>query len=90
LLTFIARTSSVSSTIVHWAPGGLKTDVRYHISGEDGPAKAGKVDNRTFGVMSTYNLGAHSLGARLHATERRHGDALHRRLRNRWWSAKAP
>ena len=44
------------------AGGRLKTDVRYHISGEDGPAKAGKVDNRTFGVMSTYSLGAHSLG----------------------------
>ena len=44
------------------ANGRLKTDVRYHISGEDGPARAGKVDNRTFGVMSTYSLGAHSLG----------------------------
>ena len=43
-------------------PGRVKTDVRYHINGEDGPAKAGKVDNRTFGVMSTYSLGAHSLG----------------------------
>ncbi|WP_039011447.1 OprD family porin [Pseudomonas brassicacearum] len=43
-------------------PGRVKTDVRYHASGEDGPAKAGKVDNRTFGVMSTYSLGAHSLG----------------------------
>lgn len=42
--------------------GRLKTDVRYHASGEDGPAKAGKVDNRTFGMMSTYSLGAHSLG----------------------------
>lgn len=42
--------------------GRLKTDVRYHISGEDGAAKAGPVDNRNFGVMATYSLGAHSLG----------------------------
>lgn len=43
--------------------GRLKTDVRYHISGEEGSAKAGKVDNRTFGVMTTYSHGPHSLGA---------------------------
>ena len=42
--------------------GRLKTDVRYHISREDGVGKAGEVDNRTFGIMSTYSQAGHSLG----------------------------
>lgn len=42
--------------------GSLKTDVRYHISREEGASKAGEVDNRTFGVMATYSLGGHGLG----------------------------
>ncbi|WPN32310.1 OprD family porin [Pseudomonas sp. P5_109] len=44
-------------------PGKLKTDVRYFITGEDGAAKAGHVDNRNLGMMFTYSVGAHSLGA---------------------------
>ena len=42
--------------------GRLKTDVRYHISREDGAARAGEVDNRTFGIMATYSQAGHSLG----------------------------
>lgn len=44
-------------------PGKLKTDVRYFVTGEDGAAKAGHVDNRNLGVMFTYIMGAQSLGA---------------------------
>jgi hypothetical protein len=43
--------------------GRLKSDVRYFVTGEDGAAKAGRVDNRNLGMMFTYSLGAHSLGA---------------------------
>jgi hypothetical protein len=43
--------------------GKLKTDVRYFVTGENGAAKAGPVDNRNLGMMFTYSLGAHSLGA---------------------------
>ncbi|WP_447592127.1 OprD family porin [Aquipseudomonas campi] len=43
--------------------GRLKTDFRYFISSEDGAAKAGKVDNRTVGLMLTYSQGSHALGA---------------------------
>lgn len=44
-------------------PGRLKTDFRLFITGEDGAAKAGPVDNQNAAVMLTYGLGAHSLGA---------------------------
>jgi hypothetical protein len=44
-------------------PGRLKSDVRYFVAGEEGAAKAGHVDNRNLGMMFTYSLGAHSLGA---------------------------
>ncbi|MFJ7884466.1 OprD family porin [Pseudomonas sp. NPDC096917] len=44
-------------------PGSLKSDFRLFISGEDGAAKAGPVDNRNAALMLTYTLGAHKLGA---------------------------
>jgi len=67
--------------------GRLKTDVRYHISGEDGAAKAGPVDNRNFGVMATYSLGAHSLGLGYMQSS---GDTAMPYIAapSRWWSVK--
>ena len=44
-------------------PGKLKTDFRYFLSDEDGQARAGSVDNRGGGVMFSYAIGAHTLGA---------------------------
>lgn len=43
--------------------GRLKSDFRLFITGEDGAAKAGPVDNRNAALMLTYSLGAHKLGA---------------------------
>ena len=51
--------------LVHYLPlgeGTLKTDLRYFDSREDGAAKAGKVDNRTYNAMFTYQRQGHSLG----------------------------
>ncbi len=50
----------------HFLPlggGKLKTDFRYYDAQESGASKAGPVDNRNIGVMFTYSLGAHSVGA---------------------------
>ena len=44
-------------------PGSLKSDFRLFITGEDGAAKAGPVDNRNAALMLTYSLGAHKFGA---------------------------
>ena len=44
-------------------PGSLKSDFRLFITGEDGAAKAGTVDNRNAALMLTYSLGAHKFGA---------------------------
>ncbi len=44
-------------------PGSLKSDFRLFITGEDGAAKAGAVDNRNAALMLTYSLGAHKIGA---------------------------
>ena len=44
-------------------PGSLKSDFRLFITGEDGAAKAGTVDNRNAALMLTYSLGAHKIGA---------------------------
>ncbi|WP_372438686.1 OprD family outer membrane porin, partial [Pandoraea sputorum] len=43
-------------------PGLLKTDLRIFDSREDGRAESGRVDNRSTGVMFTYQMGAHSFG----------------------------
>lgn len=43
--------------------GRLRSDFRLFITGEDGAAKAGPVDNRNAALMLTYSLGAHKLGA---------------------------
>ncbi|MDH4872395.1 OprD family porin [Pseudomonas sp. BN515] len=43
--------------------GRLKSDFRLFVTGEDGAAKAGKVDNRNSALMLTYRWGVHSLGA---------------------------
>ncbi|WP_375737657.1 OprD family porin [Pseudomonas boanensis] len=51
--------------LVHYLPlgdGKLKSDLRFFDSREDGAAKAGPVDNRTYNAMFTYQLKAHSLG----------------------------
>lgn len=44
-------------------PGSLKSDFRLFVTGEDGAAKAGQVDNRNVALMLTYSLGAHKFGA---------------------------
>lgn len=44
-------------------PGSLKSDFRLFVTGEDGAAKAGPVDNRNAALMLTYALGAHKFGA---------------------------
>jgi hypothetical protein len=44
-------------------PGSLKSDFRLFITGEDGAAKAGPVDNRNAALMLTYAWGAHKFGA---------------------------
>ncbi|VVO38681.1 OprD family porin [Pseudomonas fluorescens] len=44
-------------------PGSLKSDFRLFITGEDGAAKAGPVDNRNAALMLTYALGPHKFGA---------------------------
>ena len=44
-------------------PGSLKSDFRLFITGEDGAAKAGAVDNRNAALMLTYAWGAHKFGA---------------------------
>ena len=44
-------------------PGSLKSDFRLFVTGEDGAAKAGTVDNRNAALMLTYSLGAHKIGA---------------------------
>lgn len=44
-------------------PGSLKSDFRLFVTGEDGAAKAGTVDNRNAALMLTYSLGAHKFGA---------------------------
>jgi hypothetical protein len=44
-------------------PGNLKSDFRLFVTGEDGAAKAGPVDNRNAALMLTYSLGAHKFGA---------------------------
>ncbi|BDM23319.1 hypothetical protein KMS_R30760 [Pseudomonas sp. LRP2-20] len=43
--------------------GRLKSDFRLFVAGEDGAAKAGKVDNRNTALMLTYAWASHSLGA---------------------------
>ncbi|MED5608783.1 OprD family porin [Pseudomonas sp. JH-2] len=43
-------------------PGRLKSDFRLFVTGEDGAAKAGKVDNRNSALMLTYAWASHSLG----------------------------
>ncbi len=43
-------------------PGRLKSDFRLFVTGEDGAAKGGKVDNRNAALMLTYAWGSHSLG----------------------------
>ncbi|ANI15412.1 porin [Pseudomonas citronellolis] len=43
-------------------PGQLKSDFRLFVTGEDGAAKAGKVDNRNSALMLTYAWASHSLG----------------------------
>ncbi|WCE09743.1 OprD family porin [Pseudomonas sp. JBR1] len=43
--------------------GKLKTDFRYYLTGKDGEARGGNVDNRNLGVMFTYTNSGHSLGA---------------------------
>lgn len=51
--------------LLHQRPlgtGRLKTDLRFFDSREDGAAKAGAVDNRTYNAMFTYQLKSHSLG----------------------------
>ncbi|WP_060484182.1 OprD family porin [Pseudomonas sp. NBRC 111123] len=42
--------------------GRLKSDFRLFVAGEDGAAKAGKVDNRNTALMLTYTWASHSLG----------------------------
>jgi hypothetical protein len=44
-------------------PGSLKSDFRLFLTGEDGAAKAGAVDNQNTALMLTYALGAHKFGA---------------------------
>ena len=44
-------------------PGSLKSDFRLFVTGEDGAAKAGTVDNRNAALMLAYSLGAHKFGA---------------------------
>ena len=46
-----------------FGPGSLKSDFRLFITGEDGAAKAGPVDNRNAALMLTYTWGAHKFGA---------------------------
>ncbi|MFR0715982.1 OprD family porin [Enterobacterales bacterium BD_CKDN230030183-1A_HGKHYDSX7] len=43
-------------------PGRLKSDFRLFVTGEDGAAKAGPVDNRNTALMLTYAWASHSLG----------------------------
>lgn len=43
--------------------GSLKSDFRLFVTGEDGAAKAGPVDNHNAALMLTYSLGAHKFGA---------------------------
>lgn len=43
-------------------PGRLKSDFRLFVTGEDGAAKAGPVDNRNTALMLTYGWASHSLG----------------------------
>jgi len=42
--------------------GRLKSDFRLFVTGEDGAARGGKVDNRNAALMLTYAWGSHSLG----------------------------
>lgn len=42
--------------------GRLKSDFRLFVTGEDGTAKAGQVDNRNTALMLTYAWASHSLG----------------------------
>ncbi len=44
-------------------PGTLKSDFRLFLTGEDGAAKAGAVDNQNAALMLTYAIGPHRLGA---------------------------
>ncbi|VVQ13140.1 Porin-like protein NicP [Pseudomonas fluorescens] len=41
---------------------GLKTDLRYFNNKEDGDALYGRIDNRSYGAMTTLRKGAHSFG----------------------------
>lgn len=43
--------------------GKLKSDVRYFITGDDGAASAGPVDNRNLAGMFSYAIGAHTFAA---------------------------
>ncbi|RUT42358.1 OprD family porin [Pseudomonas sp. PAMC 29040] len=40
----------------------LKTDLRYFDNNEDGKALYGNVDNRSYGILSSLNKGAHTFG----------------------------
>lgn len=42
-------------------PGTLKADLRFHASREDGQARAGRVDNRTYQYNLSYALAGHTL-----------------------------
>lgn len=51
--------------LLHQLPlgeGRLKTDLRYFDSREDGAGRAGRVDNRTYNAMFTYQWQGHALG----------------------------
>lgn len=41
---------------------GLKTDVRYFNNKQDGDALYGRIDNRSYGAMTTLRKGAHAFG----------------------------
>lgn len=41
---------------------GLKTDLRYFNNKQDGDALYGRIDNRSYGIMTTVRKGAHSFG----------------------------
>ena len=51
--------------VIHTLPigeGKLKSDFRYFDSRDSGLSKSGKVDNKNYGLMMTYQQGGHALG----------------------------
>lgn len=49
-------------SLTPFGDGKIKSDIRIYKSGEDGQAKAGRVDNLNVGAMFSYIWGGHSFG----------------------------